>query len=135
MNRTCWIRPFEIEELMHMEEIQVFVEDYDIEEVETVLRQGLDEGITVERRTPEVSFDGLSLDLSPLIVAGASVLSSTITAAFVYVAARKSGTIVIAGKSGRRIVIPSDTPKDQIPDFINAAKEIDVDKVTIRNQA
>lgn len=115
-----------------MEKLKLISEGYDLNEIAKELDELSTQNIDIKNDPERASFDGLSLEPASLIISGASVLSALITALLAYLANRRSGTIIITGSSGRKIEIPKDTPKDDIERYVELAKELDADRVIIR---
>jgi hypothetical protein len=69
-----------------------------------------------------------------VIVAGIGALSAVVSALLTYIATRRSGKIVLKGKDGRSVEIPRDVKRDDVEFYIEKAKELDVDRVTIYNK-
>ncbi|GJQ59624.1 MAG: hypothetical protein D8M57_06700 [Candidatus Scalindua sp. AMX11] len=115
-----------------METIKITVEGFDFDEVATELKTLSEtQDIDIQVKPSSGNFGGLALDPATIIVAGSSVLSALITALFAYLATRKSGTIVIAGSSGSKIEIPKGTPKEDIEYYIEQARKLDAEQITL----
>jgi cell division septal protein FtsQ len=115
-----------------METIKVIFKEGVIEEVSADLKRLLNKhDVSVQVKPETVGFDGFSLDPASLIVSGASVLSTLISALLAYLANKKSGSITVSGSSGREINIPKDTPIEKIKEYIKLAKELDSDQILV----
>ena len=92
-----------------------------------VVRHLVNCGLEAELLTTPVAPDDFRLtpEVATIAVAGIGVLSSLLTALSVFLSARRSGTIVLVGKSGRRIEVPRGTPENQLERYIALAKGLD----------
>ncbi len=119
-----------------METIQITVEGFDFDEVANELKKLAEtQDVDIHIKPSSVGFGGLALDPATIIVSGASVLSTLITALFAYLATRKNGTIVITGSTGRKIEIPKGTSKEDIGYYIQQAQKLDADRIVLAGGA
>lgn len=118
-----------------MEKIKIVVEEYELEEIVKELKKN--PGIEIEIKS-NYSISGFSLSsdaISIIFVSGITILPVIISSIIHFLQRKKSGTIIIVGATGRKIVIPRDTPPEEIERYIRMAKEIDIDHISIIKSA
>jgi len=62
-------------------------------------------------------------------------LGALITGILKVVAQKGVTKIVLQGRSGRRIEVPSSTPTDKINEYVQIAKDLDIERITINTTA
>lgn len=115
-----------------METIKITIQGFEFDEVATELKNLADsDTVEVKVKPSSIDFGGLALDPATIIVSGAGVLSSLITALFTYMATKRNGSIIITGSRGRKIEIPKNTPKEEIEFYIEQAQKLDAEQIAL----
>ncbi len=115
-----------------IERVRVFVRNESPAEFAEELRAHLADGsLSLGIAESIGNVDTLSLDLPTIIVSGAGVVSAFLTAWFTYLSTKRNVTLTIVGKSGRKLVVPVDTSKEDLAYYIRLSKEIDADSIII----
>jgi len=77
----------------------------------------------------------LSPEVASIIVSGIGALPVVLSSLLLFASNRKTGRIVIVGQTGRKIEIPKDTPPQLLPEYIEAAKQLDeVRQITVSSR-
>jgi hypothetical protein len=69
--------------------------------------------------------------LVALVGAGGTVLGAMIAGLLSLQAQRGGRKVVIRGRSGRTIELPADTPKELIDEYLQKAREIDIERIEL----
>jgi hypothetical protein len=91
-------------------------------------------GVKAEAATGSSGLGTLALDPATLIASGANVLAALITAFFAYRANQSRGTVVVVGKSGRRLEIPKWVSEDELERYLDLARSLDVESVIVKKE-
>jgi hypothetical protein len=102
-----------------------------VEETKRELERIMNSGSIQIEIDDSVDPTNLMLSEGMLIVSGANVLATVVTAAFALLSMKYSSMVILRGKSGRGIKIRSDTPEEKIDLYIRKAKQLDVEEVEI----
>jgi len=73
-----------------------------------------------------------SLDPAVLVAVVGSIgtgLGALVTGILKVAAQKGSATIMLQGRSGRRIEVPANTPPDKISEYIQLAKQLDIERI------
>jgi hypothetical protein len=73
-----------------------------------------------------------SLDAGVLVAFFGSIgvgLEALVAGIFKVAGQKGSATIVIQGRSGRRIEVPANTPPDKIKEYVELAKQLDIERI------
>lgn len=112
-----------------MQSVQITLQGFDTGEVLTELKRltaGQEILIHEHSKSETFVFDPAT---ASIVVAGVSVLSALITAAFAYLAKKGEGKIVIKGASGRSIEAPANASPERIEELIAQARMLDAAQV------
>ncbi len=91
-----------------------------------------DSPIEVKPRQTPVRFRGVDPTISiALVGSGGAVLGALIAGLLRIAGHIKSKTILLQGRSGRKIEFPADTPVDHIEKLIQMAEELDVERIEL----
>ena len=70
-----------------------------------------------------------------VVVAGIGAISAVISSALTYLATKKSGKIVLKGKTGRTIEIPAGTNRGDLAFYVKKCKELDIETARISSSS
>lgn len=68
--------------------------------------------------------------LIAIVGAAGTALGALITGVLKVAAQKGTRSVVIHGRSGRKIEVPVDTPSERLEEFVRLAKDLDVDRIT-----
>jgi hypothetical protein len=115
-----------------MNKIRIKSDTFSIQELSTFLGNTSKNEYEIEFDDSEnIEVGSLNLEPVTLIATGASILTALISGLWTFLGQKNAGKIIIVGKSGRRLEIPSDTPREQLLELIKLAKELDVENIII----
>lgn len=115
-----------------MNRIRIKSENFSIQELSTFLEKTSNNEYKIAFDDEEnVEVGSLNLEPVTLIATGASILSAIISGLWTYLGQKNAGKIIIVGKNGRRLEIPSETPKEQVQELIKLAKDLDVENIIV----
>lgn len=116
-----------------MDRIRVILDDSASAAELSSLRATLQEhGVTIESSPREFTPGTLALDPALLVASGANVIATLISALLAYRAARKGASIVIVGKTGRRLEVPRDASDTDLEKYVELAHALDAESVIVR---